>query len=674
MSQLIDNLNSIYNEKQEKIKPENIKAGVKIFDVVGAYETLDTSDATAAENDIFAGKTAYVNGAKVIGTYEPEVMEFDENSDIAFTRLEYLESTGTQYIDTGYKPNSNTCYEFEYTNFIDNGCMYGAYTSNWANGSGLFTSGIEGPDVYYWFHYAGNWNTSIPSVFSKDASIKIDKNVFTLNDTSTYTASANTFSVSYNLYIFGGNMGGNLTSPVSYRLKKFNIIENGVKIREFVPVRSNIDGTLGLFDGVEQKFYTNAGTGKFVGGPAILPVDYTDFETNYQRVEYIESTGKQYIHTGVKPTAGVHSAWVDFQVTKVVASKESWILAQWYNEGWRCGGTGSSDATTLNLDATRGFTYTGNNAFERIQGYSAASTITAPYEMTLFGQRENSSVRYYDYSFYKLYGCKIWENGILIRDFIPCYRKSDSIRGVYDLVDKKFYRSSSGVSNDFIAGPNVTTVGTAYISKGLTHYFKLDGNLDEIIYDTTKLNFGAKFSPDSNLLRSCCNTSNGYVLFDTTNVSRTAFSISVLAKADSTNTGDNHMMISLCGPGPSDNVSASTNTACALKISNGNLAVDFCHAAMSSTVKPVGDNTWHRYTVTYDGSVVKLYNNDSLVGSQTKTLSVNSNAFGIIGNWLPSWEMFFKGLLSNLLIYDRALTETEIAHNYHQDSMLLGEV
>ena len=673
MSQLIDNLNSIYNEKQEKIKPENIKAGVKIFDVVGAYETLDTSDATAVENDIFAGKTAYVNGAKVIGTYEPEVIVFDENSEIAFTRLEYLESTGTQYIDTGIKALSTVGVTMKVAS-IDggenaflgawegsNGILFGQ-TNWWDNGT-EFAIATKSTWLHANVSYTPDFHTFVYDPINKTGTIDG-------NDIIDFVT--NSTGLNKNITIYKNSVGG--IRAVGCRVASCKIYDNGVLVRDFIPVRSNIDGTLGLFDVVEQKFYTNAGTDEFVGGPAILPVDYTDFETNYQRVEYIESTGKQYIHTGVKPTAGVHSAWVDFQATKVVASKESWILAQWYNEGWRCGGTGSSDATTLNLDATRGFTYTGNNAFERIQGYSAASTITAPYEMTLFGQRENSTVRYYDYSFYKLYGCKIWENGILIRDFIPCYRKSDSSRGVYDLVDKKFYKSSSGVSNDFIAGPNVTTVGTAYISKGLTHYFKLDGNLDEIIYDTTKLNFGTKFSPDSKLLRSCCNTSNGYVLFDTTNVSRTAFSISVLAKADSTNTGDNHMMISLCGPGPSDNVSASTNTACALKISNGNLAVDFCHAAMSSTVKPVGDNTWHRYTVTYDGSVVKLYNNDSLVGSQTKTLSVNSNAFGIIGNWLPSWEMFFKGLLSNLLIYDRALTETEIAHNYHQDSMLLGEV
>lgn len=49
------------------IKPENIKVGETILGVPGGYKGIDTSDADAVEKDIAEGKTAYVNGKKIIG-------------------------------------------------------------------------------------------------------------------------------------------------------------------------------------------------------------------------------------------------------------------------------------------------------------------------------------------------------------------------------------------------------------------------------------------------------------------------------------------------------------------------------------------------------------------------------------------------------------------------------
>lgn len=67
MSELKTNLEAILQEKQDKIIPENIKKDISIFDIIGTYEGLDTSDANAIADDIIAGKTAYVNGEKITG-------------------------------------------------------------------------------------------------------------------------------------------------------------------------------------------------------------------------------------------------------------------------------------------------------------------------------------------------------------------------------------------------------------------------------------------------------------------------------------------------------------------------------------------------------------------------------------------------------------------------------
>ena len=46
-----------------------IKKGISIGGITGTLEVLDTSDATATAADILNGKTAYVNGEKITGTF-----------------------------------------------------------------------------------------------------------------------------------------------------------------------------------------------------------------------------------------------------------------------------------------------------------------------------------------------------------------------------------------------------------------------------------------------------------------------------------------------------------------------------------------------------------------------------------------------------------------------------
>lgn len=53
----------------------------------------------------------------------------------------------------------------------------------------------------------------------------------------------------------------------------------------------------------------------------------------------------------------------------------------------------------------------------------------------------------------KLYACKLYNNWTLERDFVPCYRKSDSVIGMYDLVNGVFYTNAG--SGTFTKGNDV---------------------------------------------------------------------------------------------------------------------------------------------------------------------------------------------------------------------------
>ena len=74
-------------EENEYLQGENtnsnllasyIKKGITIGGITGTFEVLDTSDANARPEDILEGKTAYVNGVKITGTWK-EPVEFSTN-------------------------------------------------------------------------------------------------------------------------------------------------------------------------------------------------------------------------------------------------------------------------------------------------------------------------------------------------------------------------------------------------------------------------------------------------------------------------------------------------------------------------------------------------------------------------------------------------------------------
>ena len=50
----------------------------------------------------------------------------------------------------------------------------------------------------------------------------------------------------------------------------------------------------------------------------------------------------------------------------------------------------------------------------------------------------------------KLYSCQIYDNNVIVRNYVPCYRKSDGVAGFYDLVNGVFYTNAG--TGQFIIG------------------------------------------------------------------------------------------------------------------------------------------------------------------------------------------------------------------------------
>ena len=81
-------------------------------------------------------------------------------------------------------------------------------------------------------------------------------------------------------------------------------------------------------------------------------------------------------------------------------------------------------------------------------------------------------------------------------------------------------------------------------------------------------------------------------------------------------------------------------------------------SAVGTSAVPL--NTWTHLAATYDGATLRLYVNGVLAGSrgQTGNILTSSRALRIGGNAV--WGEYFKGVIDDVRIYNRALSATEI--------------
>ena len=185
-----------------------------------------------------------------------------------YIQLEYIQSSGSQYINTGFKPNQDTKISIT-VDFPLSGTswLYGGRTSAGSNSLGFLCEG----NSKYRFDYASSTNELATKPTGK-FTIDSDKNKCYINGELVFTATYTTFASPVNMYIFNNNNNGSLSGGSSAKLYNCSIYDNGVLIRNFIPCK-NESSTVGLYDSVNNQFYQNAGSGTFVAGPEIPPVE-----------------------------------------------------------------------------------------------------------------------------------------------------------------------------------------------------------------------------------------------------------------------------------------------------------------------------------------------------------------------------------------------------------------
>ena len=186
-------------------------------------------------------------------------------------QIEYLESTGTQWIDTKIKVSFpiNAKMKFEYISGSGSAvCLLGArYNSNlsdkmvwWVNGTGKrFALNYGSLDT----GYLSNTTVSGIHTIETDGGYIYEDDVLVYSPSTTPTSSDR----NYNIYLFALCKSDNTPDLRDLKMRVYSIyIKNGNNvIFDAIPVRKGTTGY--LYDKVSGKLFGNAGTGNFVLGP-----------------------------------------------------------------------------------------------------------------------------------------------------------------------------------------------------------------------------------------------------------------------------------------------------------------------------------------------------------------------------------------------------------------------
>lgn len=208
--------------------------------------------------------------------------------------------------------------------------------------------------------------------------------------------------------------------------------------------------------------------------------------SEYQEVEYIESTGTQYIDlqytlkslklkvnmTASKTSGTTEEAWFSMPPMLEFGTSSDGRMFFYIS------GIGSAnDVRNINLNTWYDIEFgtTENDKYLIVNNEETRTTgVIQALKLNMYLFRYDE--RYY--ANIKLKKTKIYDDNILVRDLIPCYRVSDNVIGMYDLVNGVFYTNAG--TGTFLKGNNIIPTPTPDAPIEIESVGEKTGNLFDI--------------------------------------------------------------------------------------------------------------------------------------------------------------------------------------------------
>lgn len=182
-----------------------------------------------------------------------------------YVKADYIQSTGTQYIDTGIILGSDIdtkmVFETGYVPDKADVALFGARN----NGLNYWLNGYNNNIYIRYNNYAPiqiHWGLITPN---EKSILEIKNGNWVFNEKELYTNSE-TFDVGLNGYLFAFNSSDELWPHPSLKIFSFVQWRNGDLVLDLIPVYDLKTGQYGMWDNVGGRFLGNIGTGEFLGG------------------------------------------------------------------------------------------------------------------------------------------------------------------------------------------------------------------------------------------------------------------------------------------------------------------------------------------------------------------------------------------------------------------------
>ena len=414
-----------------------------------------------------------------------------------YSELQYVHLSGSQCVKTNFKPNQDTrcVVKFKATGTNpQHVALFGARSSGtqdafsvWLYSDGAQIGPQYGDNVAY-NAYPINVGTYLNRLLTYD----FNRGVLSV-DGKYVTITNSPFTANCPIAVGSINSGGYADSRMAIGdLYSAQIYDNGTLVCDLVPVKRKADNVAGMYDRTNGIFYISAAasvSGNFTAGPEkwkdISDLDnrvlslsqlnklVQEYGKNYIKLEYLTFNGSQFINTGFMPKSTSRiQLEVDLEdmgdnlvtlfggrTSNTVASFSMWRMSSTiirWDYGTRQ--TSITFPTTVGkfvIDANRN-TVTINSTKRSVtaQTFTSNNSLRISSNYTAGGSQYNDE-NYNDLRRFSgdLYYFKIYDNDVLVRDFIPAKRKSDGTLGLYDLVTDVFYTNDG--SGMFTSGPEV---------------------------------------------------------------------------------------------------------------------------------------------------------------------------------------------------------------------------